>query len=153
MNKDKHIIELVDKLANSFTQNTYIDGSIHYRIVDNPPLWVLMVILKVCNEKGPNNLVYARILQIATHISKQEWDAIQDTDQLIEGLLPDTDLSKLTAWLASDTRYVGYLTEALLEVSHLYGAALLEHAQTLWINELASALLSALTELPPEDEN
>ena len=113
---------------------------------DNHPQWQSDIIHAAHLEYMPSDDIYDRINTILDVVSELEDDSTyNDIYDVVCGIGADCYTSDLTGWLHSDNRNVYYLNEAI-SMGCVDGFQLLALAQTVYIQEIGHALISAIKE-------
>lgn len=131
--------EKAQLLYDALETKTRENGDKFVCLKDGSPKWMTEVIRGIHGDKLPDDTTYDLIERCA--------GAIQDVDDMqeaIDELEPDSYTGELTAWLAARVDHVYYLTQALEEFEPKDGFAALAIAQQIQIREIGSALIQAL---------
>lgn len=160
----KNIVEKAELIQKQFTTSTRDDGTKYVHLkgmaeVDYPQ-WMQDVMFAGHLDKMPDDLYYKAIENIIDAICDCELepeyanDAIMIIDCLRESsyLEPDVYTSNLTAWLNEYNDHVYYLTQALEEYGMTDGFQALTVAQSIWLEDIANAVLEALDNAEVEEE-
>ena len=144
MNK---LMAMVKEFNNAMVSDKRNNGEIFYHLKDNSPQWMTDAIFKAHNDRMPDDDIYSRINYILNHfVDNDDESTIDSLRETIDELEPDVYTSDLTKWLHSRVDNVYYITQALEESEFKDGFQLLTYAQSIYIREIAEALLSVIEE-------
>lgn len=138
--------ELAGGLFDALETRKRNDGKEFVCLKDDSPEWMTDAIRKAHGDSFPDDAIYQFIQQAAGEIydaSAEDEDSATDAVYEME---PNCYTSNLTAWLDERPDRVYYLTEVLEECAPKDGFQLLAMAQKRQMDEVGTALVSALVE-------
>lgn len=149
------IHEAAEQLYRALKMDKRNDGGEFYKLVDGSPAWMTDVIHAAHGDKMPDDTVYEFVNRAAGAFADSDAETENEYSEVISEMEADVYTSDLTAWLNARVDHVDYLTQAIEEFQPENGFDALMMAQKIQIEEVAYALLRALTDFvddqPEED--
>lgn len=141
----KTIQQVAEVIYKNLEVNKRDNGSEYYSLKDCIE-WQQDIIHAAHLDRMPSDDIYDRINTVLEVLSDLDKDATEDdVREAIYQIEPDIYSSDLTKWLNSNNNNVYYLDEAIQQGA-TDGFKLLASAQCAYIQEIASALISAIVE-------
>lgn len=146
MTRIKTIVSVAKEIYDNMEYRKRDDKSKYCCLKDHNIQWQSDIIHESHLDRMPSDDIYDRIDDILGVISDLNEDSTEDDIRdAISTIEADCYTSDLTKWLNSDNRNVYYLDEAA-ELGVKDGFQLLACAQSVYIQEIGNALISAIQE-------